>query len=65
MLKTYIVLYREEGLDPLEHPFAFECDAEDADHAEEQCLNAWPDCDVVWVSETYDVEDALFEYWNA
>jgi hypothetical protein len=49
-MKNYIVLYRIESIQtPLDTPFAFQAWAEDTDHAEEQCLNAYPDCDVVWV----------------
>lgn len=39
-MKTHIVLYRDDSLEPYEGPFAFVCEAENADHAEEQCGNA-------------------------
>ena len=29
----------------------FNCMAEDVDHAEEQCLDAYPNCGIVWVNE--------------
>lgn len=63
-LKTYIVLYRTAYSPPLEPPFGFRCDAEDTDHAEEQCFNAYPDCDIVWawLGDTY--QDALDDYWT-
>ena len=35
---------------------AFLCDAEDGDHAQEQCENAYPDCDVVWTFCDPEVE---------
>jgi hypothetical protein len=43
MLKLYRVILREY------HAFtiAFECMAEDDDHAKEQAENAYPDCQVV------------------
>jgi hypothetical protein len=64
-MKMYIVLYRiEEVLKPVEEPFAFICMAEDTDHAEEQCLNAYPDCRIVWVYKGTDVMAAYDDYWE-
>jgi hypothetical protein len=64
-MKTYIVLYRIESImSPLDAPFGFKCSADDSDHAEEQCLNAYPDCNVSWIVETDDYELALTDYWN-
>lgn len=64
-LKTYVVLYRVESImSPQDPPFGFRCDAKDADHAEEQCVNAEPDCDVVWIDEGEDYREALQNYWN-
>jgi len=64
-MNKFIVLYRIEAImSPLEHPFGFECFADNSDHAEEQCINAYPDCEVVWVSGCKDLEAALYEYWN-
>jgi hypothetical protein len=49
-MKNYVILYRIESIQsPLDAPFAFQAWAEDTEHAEEQCLNAYPGCDVVWV----------------
>jgi hypothetical protein len=63
-LKFCTVLYRIESTQGvLDAPFGFECQAEDADHAEEQCLNAYPNCDVVWVYEG-KYQDALNDYWR-
>lgn len=28
----------------------FECHADDADHAEEQCADAYPACEILWVN---------------
>lgn len=66
-MEKYIVLYRIESvMSPHDHPFGFVCHADDADHAEEQCLNAYPDCDVVWIvdgsGESY--ESALDNYYT-
>ena len=33
----------------------FNCLADDADHAEEQCVNSYPDCEVLWVNEGHNV----------
>jgi hypothetical protein len=64
-MKKFVVLYRiEKVMSPLDAPFGFVCDAEDADHAEEQCTNAYPDCDVVWVVTGESYQDALGVYWN-
>jgi len=69
MLKNYVVLYRIESImTPLDAPFGFQCYAEDSDHAEEQCLNAYGDCDVVWVQQSTEgvgMTQALDEYWNS
>lgn len=65
-MKTYIVLYRTDYLLPADPPFGFRCQAEDTDHAEEQCENAYPDCDIVWVYVgDDDLQDALDDYWRA
>lgn len=48
-LKNHVVLYRPAGSPPLDEPQGFQCWAEDGDHAEEQCLNAYPQADVLWV----------------
>ncbi len=47
-MNRYTVIYvnPSEGLDL--HQF-FKCQADDEDHAEEQCLNAYPDCEVIQV----------------
>lgn len=62
-LKEYCVLYRIESImSPADVPFGFLCHAEDTDHAEEQCLNAYPDCDVMWVGEGWDYHQHLNEF---
>lgn len=64
-MTSYVVLYRDDTLDALDPPYAFVCMAEDMDHAEEQCQNAEPGCEVVWVAATNSVDSALMAYWNA
>jgi hypothetical protein len=63
MLKEYVVLL-VDPVDPLTVE-GFLCEAEDADHAEEQALDANPDHDVVWIEEGTDwgkVQDNYFEH---
>jgi hypothetical protein len=63
-MNHYIVLYRiESTMCPADDPFGFKCCADDGDHAEEQCLNAYPDADIVWVSDRKAMEDALQDYY--
>ncbi len=59
----FVVLYREQNQSPVEVPLGFTCWAEDADHAEEQCVNAYPDCDVLWIFEGNDYQDALDDFF--
>ena len=63
-MQTFTVLYREPNQSPVDEPLGFVCQAEDGDHAEEQCTNAWPDCDVVWVVATDDVFEALDNFYT-
>ena len=52
-LRTFTVIYTQPAYtndDGLEFWQFFECQAEDTEHAEEQCLNAYPDCAVLWVN---------------
>jgi hypothetical protein len=63
-MKKMFVLYREPGMLPADPPLAFECMSEDGDHAQEQCLNAYPDCDVLWIAATDTIEAAFDDYWN-
>jgi len=59
-MKTYIVLYRIESImSPLDDPFGFRCMADNMEHAEEQCLDAEPECDIVGVIQTDEYKKAL------
>lgn len=67
-MKTWLVLYfihdPENPLASIRKPDAFRCQADDYDHAEEQCMNAYPDADIVWLHEGDSIEDALYDYWG-
>lgn len=53
-LEQYTVIYHEAP--DITWQF-FLCMAEDGEHAEEQCQNAYPKCEVLWVNEgeCYDI----------
>ena len=68
-MSTYIVLYRKEGSPPLDAPmglsfFTYRCEADDPDHAEEKCREAYPGCDVMWVVQTSSLDFALGDYYH-
>lgn len=63
-MNSYVVLYRDDSLLPADPPLAFKCDADDGDHAEEQCENAYPDAQVMWVTETSVVQHAYDDYYD-
>lgn len=63
-MRPFTVLYRDESLLPADAPLAFICKADDGDHAQEQCENAYPGCDVVWVVETECVDSAYCDYYG-
>jgi hypothetical protein len=48
-MNPFTVIYVEPR-DSLELWQFFECHAEDGEHAEEQCQNAYPTCKVLWVN---------------
>lgn len=63
-MQTYIVLYRDHTLGAGDAPLAFRCQADDSDHADEQCADAYPMCEILWVVDTDDVDEALADYWG-
>lgn len=63
LLRPFVVIYDEPITIPIRHWLIFTCMAEDADHAEEQCLNAYPTCGVLWVYEGDNVDDALNDFY--
>ena len=60
-MKQYAVLSFEAENNSLVH-FVFVCHAEGVDHAEELCINAYPNCNVVWVEQGTE-EEAFESYW--
>lgn len=50
-LFSFMVIYTEPGGISWQW---FNCMAEDGDHAEEQCLDAYPNCSIVWVNEGHN-----------
>ncbi len=64
-MNKYTILYRDSSLLPADPPLIFQCDADDGDHAEEQCDNAYPGCEAVWIVETADVDAAYDDYWGS
>lgn len=63
-MNTFTVLYRTPDLFADEEPFAFRCEADDVDHAEEQCGDAEPNADIVWVAQTGDVQVTFLNYYG-
>lgn len=66
-MQNYIVLFRDNTVNFLAEPLGFQCFAEDVEHAEEQCENAYPGCNIVYVwSGEYGIgiDAALEEYYN-
>ena len=64
-LIPFCVLYRDENLLPADPPFVFQCQAENSNHAQEQCLNAKPGCYIVWaVEDCEDIEQAYDDYYE-
>jgi hypothetical protein len=64
-MEPYIVLYKTPDMLPFDAPFGFKCLAEDTEHAEEQCMDAYPDCEILWVVITDNMVAAYEDYWSA
>lgn len=64
-LATYTVLCWDDPAAAQLVPLAFVCEAEDTEHAEEQCENAYPGCVIAWVAQTPDVGIAYYDYWGS
>jgi len=64
---TYVLLFRVRNLDAFatHPPFAINAHAESADMAEKSFLHSHPSCEIVWVYEGDDFNDAYDEYWSA
>ena len=50
-MNPYTVIFTEPGIHLWQ---GFNCRADDVDHAEEQCRNAYPNASVVWVNEGFN-----------
>ena len=49
-MEKYAVLFRDDTTsDYTTEPLCFLCQADDLEHAEEQCENSYPNCEIVWV----------------
>lgn len=64
-MKKFTVIYQEHEASLFSAPLCFVCDADDADHAQEQCENAYPQCDILWIVDTADIEEAFRRYYAA
>ncbi len=62
MLSQWTVIYRDQECSPSDLPEAFSCMADDSEHAEEQCENAYPKCEVIWTHN--GAPDAAYSEWR-
>lgn len=63
-MTPWIVFYRDDSLGPIDPPYIFKCTHADTyEHAEEQCTNAEPNAEIVWVYEGGNIQDAWKDYW--
>ena len=61
----YIVLYREaDDAHPANAPLLFHCQADDGDHAAEQCEDANKGCRICWIHQGNDWQGAFDMYYN-
>jgi hypothetical protein len=68
-MQSYIVLYHDDEMNFLDAPLGFQCFADDTEHAEEQCADAYKGCDIVWIyyCESLDAgqyDNALKDYYG-
>lgn len=64
MLQDYVVLFRFPKQNPLHDPFIFLCQADDTEHAEEQCFDLYPSVSIVWIAQTKSCDEAFDEYYS-
>ena len=62
-LQRWAVLYRDHDSGPVGPPECFMAWAEDSEHAEEQCADAYPLCEVLWTFQG-DAAEAYADYWG-
>ena len=63
-MNKYILLYWDADALPADAPLAFACDADDTEHAEEQCENAYPGCVIAWTGHGMTLEEVYADYWG-
>lgn len=63
-MENYIVLYRDESCGPLSAPLIFKCQGDNSDHAEEQCTDAYPGCDILWIFKGDSSDEAYADYYG-
>lgn len=64
-MKSFVVLYRIDSImSDLDSPFGMKVSAHNAGIAEEQCINAYPDADVVWVFEGDNYLQAIEDFYS-
>lgn len=62
-MNNYIVLYRCITAHSKDAPSMLRCGARDRIDAENQCIDHYPDCEVLWVAETDSSDTAYREYY--
>lgn len=62
-LAHFSVVFREKDWAPLDVDI-FQCQAIDADHAEEHCQDAYEDAEILWSDNETDPQDSL-KNWSS
>jgi len=57
-LESWCVVYRDADATSFDVE-VFKCKAESYEHAEEQCENAYPESDILWLLDTGDESEAI------
>lgn len=60
-MQHWIVIYRDVDAGPLDFDY-FPCQADDMEHADEQCEDAYPGCSIIWAEQT-DSPQAAIDSW--
>lgn len=60
-MNPFTVIYEFSEEFPITSWQFFECMADNADHAEEQCKNAYPNVTVLWVNEGHGPNSRTME----
>lgn len=68
LLKPYVILFNEPDAfsshedDDIFTAEAFTCQAEDQEHAVEQCENAYPECEILWVHQGGQLDKEVSDF---